>query len=69
MRVTILLKNGEKLEFVNVDIQKKNNGTSAAVYDTSTFRIIAEYRLDQISMYQSSIQEHQLNSAGVQGNP
>jgi len=62
MQVTILLKNGQKFEFANADVQKKDDGRSAAVYDKSTFRIIAEYKVDQISMYQSSLTEGQLGS-------
>lgn len=54
MRVTIVLKNGQKHEFHNAEIQKKDNGKSAAVFDSSTFRILAEFKSDQILMCQSS---------------
>lgn len=62
MQLTILLKNGRKFEFTNADVQNKNDGTSAAVYDKSTFRIIAEYKMDQISMCQFSLTESQAGS-------
>jgi len=54
MVVTILLKNGQKHEYQNADIQKKNEGRSTAVYDVNTFRIIAEYKAEQILMCQAS---------------
>ncbi len=55
MNVTILLKNGRKVEFANAGVQKKNDGRSTAVYDRTTFRILAEYSVDQISVCESSI--------------
>lgn len=58
MKVTILLKNGRKCEYPNANIQKINEGTSVAIYDTDTFRIIAQYKADQISMCQSSTGSH-----------
>jgi hypothetical protein len=54
MRINILLKNGQKIEFANADVQKKDDGRSTAVYDVTTFRILAEYTVDQISLCQSS---------------
>ncbi len=54
MRITIVLKNGQKHEFQNADVQKKDNGRFTAVYDLSTFRILAEFKADQILMCQSS---------------
>jgi hypothetical protein len=54
MRVSIILKNGQKYEFQDADIQKKDNGKFTAVYNTSTYRILAEYKADQILMCQRS---------------
>ena len=54
MKVTIVLKNGQRHEFENAAIQKKDNGRYTAVYDSSSFRIIAEFKAEQISMCQSS---------------
>ncbi len=54
MLVTILLKNGKKFEYSNADIQKKDNGRSTAVFDTSTFRVIAEFKAEQIATSQCS---------------
>ncbi len=54
MRITIVLKNGQKYEFQNAGVQKKDNGKSTAVYDSNTFRILAEFKADQVLMCQSS---------------
>ncbi len=57
MKITIPLKSEKKLEFANAGIQKKNDGRSTAVYDAATFRILAEYKVNQISMCQSSSED------------
>ncbi len=54
MRIVIVLNYGQRHEFQNADIQKKDNGRSTAVFDARTFRILAEFKVDQISMCQSS---------------
>ncbi len=54
MKITLVLNNGEKYEFSNAEVQKKNDGRSTAVYDLSTFRIIVEYKSDRILACQAS---------------
>ena len=54
MDITILLKNGKKYEFKEAEIQKKEEGKIIAIYHVNSFRIIAEYKAEQISMIQSS---------------
>jgi hypothetical protein len=54
MIITILLKNGQKHEFPHAEIQKKDNGKSTAVYDSDTYRIIAEFKAEQILMCHST---------------
>jgi hypothetical protein len=51
MQVTVHLKDGSKLQFPDADIQKKDNGAVIAVFDRRTYRIIAEFRADQVAAY------------------
>jgi hypothetical protein len=64
MKVIIQLKSGYKREYPNAQIQKKNDGTSIAVYDVSTFRILAEHKADQIALCQSSTEQQKIQMAG-----
>ncbi len=68
MKVTILLKSGRKCEFLNAGIQKTNNGRSTAVYDLSTYRILEDFKSDQIAVCQSSeISKSKADAAQAEG--
>ena len=61
MKITIVLKNGQKHQFLHAGIQKKDNGRSTAVYDSDTYRIIAEFKAEQILVCQSTNNEDAAN--------
>ncbi len=48
MRVSVAHERGFSAEYQNVGIQTKNNGKTVALYDLTSFTIVAEFDADRI---------------------
>jgi hypothetical protein len=56
-KTIISLKDGQTYYYPNTSVQEKNNGEVLAVFDCTTYRIIAEFKMELVKACRRSDQD------------